>query len=185
MRLLRSLFLLATCSTSLAFSAITRMHTARVSSWRRQHAATKAQLDHNGSQEFGVQKKRKPARMTRGRAHKVVREKDKFAMEDVLEDPEDLVLARVEAALRKAPRTSIAQQLDTGTVHKLREEFTTGADEDACYLLDGEDKKMYFMCSSPPDNPNMYCEEMADGMDWVCVVEDDAFTRDLLDDFSA
>ena len=80
---------------------------------------------------------------------------------------------------------SIAQQLDTGTVHKLREEFTTGSDEDACYLLDGEDKKMYFMCSSPPDNPNMYCEEMADGMDWVCVVEDDAFTRDLLDDFSA
>ena len=86
MRLLRSLFLLATCSTSLAFSAITRMHTARVSSWRRQHAATKAQLDHNGSQEFGVQKKRKPARMTRGRAHKVVREKDKFAMEDVRDD---------------------------------------------------------------------------------------------------
>ena len=80
---------------------------------------------------------------------------------------------------------AIAQQLDTGTVHKLREEFTTGSDEDACYLLDGEDKKMYFMCSSPPDNPNMYCEEMADGMDWVCVVEDDAFTRDLLDDFSA
>ena len=57
MRLLRFLFLLATCSTSLAFSAITRIHTARVSSWRRQHAATKAQLDHNGSQEFGVQKK--------------------------------------------------------------------------------------------------------------------------------
>ena len=101
--------------------------------------------------------------------------------------PEDHARSRASKRLcGKAHSHVHARQPRHGHRHtSFNGEFTSSSDEDVLPPRRRGDKKMYFICLPPPDNPNMYCEEMADGMDWVCVVEDDAFTHDLLDDFSA
>ena len=85
-----------------------------------------------------------------------------------LRDPDDLLLEKIERILARAPRVPIVSQLQRHDEADLHEAEAMLSTEDVCHLLEGEGDKMYFLCSSPPDNDNLACSQAADGMDWVC-----------------
>ena len=119
------------------------MHSARVNAMRRRQQAQErinAQLDHHG----------------------------RHMLDDATQD-DDLIL-KLQKKLHRAPRASVFAELSLSEAHDLVDEYTTSDYEDTCYLLDSSDpQNMYFMCTSPPlDNDNLICEELADGMDWIC-----------------
>ena len=85
-----------------------------------------------------------------------------------LRDPDDLLREKIERILARAPRVPIVSQLQRHDEADLHEAEAMLSTEDVCHLLEGEGDKMYFLCSSPPDNDNLACSQAADGMDWVC-----------------
>ena len=88
-------------------------------------------------------------------------------------DEQDAILSDIDNLICHSPHVTLASAIglqDRREASPTTADDTTAVDNEECYLLDGDDGQLFYMCTSPPsDNGNLQCEETADGLDWVCI----------------
>ena len=149
-----------------------RMHAVRVNQWRLAHRAVRSQLDHHGTHEFSDEHLLNAQRASASRAFQLESRRQHTLS---AYDEQDAILSDIDNLICHSPHVTLASAIglqDRREASPTTADDTTAVDNEECYLLDGDDGQLFYMCTSPPsDNGNLQCEETADGLDWVCIAD--------------